>query len=87
MSNGTEPEAPDNRRDKTCWRTALLDRGIVGLVFGKNIAPALALALVIALCYLLVFKERYEILGSFMDILFVAVAFYFNHNGNSAGND
>ena len=86
MSNGTEPGTPEERAHKRCSRKALLDRGIIGLVFGKNIAPALALILVGGLCYLLMIKERYEILGSFMNILFVAVAFYFNNNGKSSGD-
>jgi len=74
MSNGTAPILPQPHGLKD-WRLRYFaGRGIVETV--------IALSLVGTLCYLLIFKEKDGLLGSFMNILFVVIAFYFRNDRN-----
>jgi len=76
-----EINAPVDQR--SCWQKAFGNRSILSLLVGhffadkNNAASVIAILLVVALCYIVVFKEKYEYATGLLNIVFVVIGYYF----------
>ena len=77
ISNEAEPAAPQNQPADNWWQRRFGDKGVVQLVFGDDVGPLLAIILVVAACYVLIVKERFDLEGAFIYALFLVIALYF----------
>jgi uncharacterized membrane protein len=65
------------------WYTRILGRSLMSILFGKffesknTTASIIAFLLVITLCYVIVFKEKYEYMNGVLNVVFVVIGYYF----------
>jgi hypothetical protein len=72
MSNGPHPAAPQPQSDMHPTQI----RSTVELLL-RYMGSVLGLILVLTLCYLLIFEQRYDMQGAFVYILLLVVGFNF----------
>ena len=69
--------------DHTSWWGRTFGRSVLSLLIGhffadkNNTASLVALFLVGTLCYLVVRRERYEVIPGLLNIVFVVIGYYF----------
>ena len=70
MSNGPHPAAPQSDMRPTQIR------GTIELLL-RYMGSVLGLILILTLCYLLIFEQRYDMQGAFVYLLLLVVGFNF----------
>jgi hypothetical protein len=79
-------EARPNRPDEDWWHHHFGSRGIIQIIFGREIEPILVIIFAITLCCLLL-SGKDGLLGSFMNMMFFIVGHYFRRIPGHAGDD
>jgi hypothetical protein len=77
MSNGTDPNIPDNPSQEDWWSTRFGNRGLLQLVVGDDVEFILGVMGLGTLVYLILGRDNYDVLGSFVNILFFVIIFSF----------
>lgn len=73
----------DKDKDKRSWWQKTFGRSILKAIVGdffsekNNTASIIAICLVITICYLVIFRERYELIERMMNVIFVVIGYYF----------
>ena len=68
--------------EKSCY-ARIFGRSFMSMVFGKffesknNTASIIAIFLVVTLCYVIVFKEKYDYMNGVLNVVFVVIGYYF----------
>ncbi len=68
---------------KSYYYRILGNRSFIRIIFGtffenkNNTASVLAIILVVALCWVIITKEKYEFLTPLLNIVFVIIGYYF----------
>ncbi|VVE00870.1 hypothetical protein PAQ31011_02135 [Pandoraea aquatica] len=85
---GQTPNKSARKENPWWWRT-FGRRGLLQLVIGdlfadkNNAASVIAIILVATLCYLVAFKEKYDLTAGMMNVVFVVIGYYFGAKRNS----
>ena len=75
------------------WYNRILGRSIFSVIFGgffenkNNAAGIIGILLVLTLCYVIVFREKYDYIGGLLNILFVVIGYYFGAKSGPAGQE
>jgi len=81
-----------SKRSQSCWMR-VFGRSVISLIFGNffekktNAASIIAIALVGTICFVIVFKEKYEYMSQLMNIIFVVIGYYFGSKQENVEND
>lgn len=73
-ANSTEPKS---------WWAKTFGRSVLSMLVGNffekknNAAAIIAILLTASLCYVIVFREKYEYITGLLNILFVVIGYYF----------
>ena len=65
------------------WYARIFGRSLLSILFGKFLesknasASVIAFLLVATLCYVIVFKEKYEYMNGVLNVVFVVIGYYF----------
>lgn len=65
------------------WYSRILGRSLISIVFGNffesrnNAAAIIGIVLVLTLCYVIVFREKYEYMNAVLNVVFVVIGYYF----------
>ena len=65
------------------WYNRIIGRSFTSIIFGSflenknNAAGVIGILLVLALCYVIIFKEKYEYMQGLLNIVFVVIGYYF----------
>ncbi len=82
-----------NQTPGTSWYNRIVGRSFFSIVFGtffenkNNAAAIIGIVLVITLCYVIVFREKYEYISGLLNILFVVIGYYFAAKKGPSGED
>lgn len=65
------------------WYAKIIGRSFFSVIFGtffenkNNAAAIIGVVLVLTLCYVVVFKEKYEYMSAVLNVVFVVIGYYF----------
>jgi len=71
----------------------VLGRSLLSIFFGtffenkNNAAAIIGIILVLSLCYVVVFRERYEYVNGILNIVFVVIGYYFGAKQGPKGDE
>ena len=71
----------------------LLGRSLFSVVFGtffenkNNAAAIIGIVLVLSLCYVVTFREKYEYVNGILNIVFVVIGYYFGAKQGPIGGE
>ena len=80
MSNSTDPLPPRFHREADWWFRCFGNRGLLQLIIGTDTESMLVLIPMFAVALVIVWHRYFEVLGSFMSLLTLAVVLYFFRN-------
>lgn len=73
----------EQQNDERSWWRRTFGRSILKALIGdffadkNNAASIVAILLVLTLCYVVAFREKYEYLNGLLNIVFVVIGYYF----------
>ena len=79
--------------DEKSWWARTFGRSVISMLVGNffekktNAASLIAIFLVLAICYVIVVKEKFEYMSILLNIVFVVIGYYFGAKQESIGND
>ena len=79
--------------DEKSWWARTFGRSVISMLVGNffekktNAASLIAIFLVLAICYVIVVKEKFEYMSILLNIVFVVIGYYFGAKQESTGND
>jgi len=74
---------PDQSASEKSWFARTFGRSVLSMLFGTffekkaNAASLIALLLIATLCYVIVFREKYEYMNGVLNVVFVVIGYYF----------
>jgi hypothetical protein len=80
MSNRTDPVPLGSQPEADLWFRCFGNRGLVQLIIGTDTESMLVLIPMISVALVVVWHRYFEVLGSFMSLLMLAVVLYFFRN-------
>jgi len=75
------------------WYNRIIGRSLMSLVFGtffenkNNAAAIIGIVLVLTLCHVVVWREKYEYMGVVLNVVFVVIGYYFGAKQGPAGKE
>jgi len=80
MANSTDPLSPRPPLEADWWFRCFGNRGLLQLIIGTDTESMLVLIPMIAVALVIVWHRYFDVLGSFMSLLMLAVILYFFRN-------
>lgn len=82
----------ENNIRKSLWSRTFgrsLLRAVIGDFFAdkNNAASVIAIMLVMTLCYVVAFREKYEFINGLLNIVFVVIGYYFGSKRETGNSD
>ena len=80
-------------KSEQSWYSRIIGRSLFSIIFGtffenkNNAAAIIGIVLVVTLCYLIVFRDKYEYINGLLNILFVVIGYYFGAKKGPIGED
>ena len=75
------------------WYNRVLGRSLFSVVFGtffenkNNAAAIIGITLVLTLCYVVMYREKYEYMSAVLNVVFVVIGYYFGAKQGPAGKE
>ena len=79
--------------DEKSWWARTFGRSVLSMLVGNffekktNAASLIAIFLVLAICYVIVVKEKFEYMSILLNIVFVVIGYYFGAKQESTENE
>lgn len=75
------------------WYNRVIGRSFFSIVFGtffenkNNAAAIIGIVLVLTLCYVVVFRDKYEYMNAVLNVVFVVIGYYFGAKQGPPGKE
>ncbi len=79
--------------DERSWYQRIFGRSFLSILVGtffadkNNAASIIAIILVLTLCYIVAFREKYEFANGLLNIVFVVIGYYFGSKREKGEED
>lgn len=82
-----------NQTSEPSWYNRIVGRSLFSIIFGtffenkNNAAAIIGIVLVLTLCYVIVFRDKYDYINGLLNILFVVIGYYFGAKKGPSGEE